>query len=591
MFKLSKNNDYKLELEALSKSQAVIRFDLEGHILDANENFCRATGYGLDEIVGKHHGIFVENTYRQSAEYRQFWADLAKGEFKAEQFKRIRKDGTEIWIEASYNPIFDGSGKPVRVVKYATDITAKMLEHANFEGQLQAISKSQAVIEFNLDGTILTANENFCGAVGYSLSEIQGKHHSMFAEPSYGASAEYRAFWDSLRNGQFHAGEYKRIAKGGREIWIQASYNPIFDMNGKPFKVVKYASDITAAKIAAVDAAGQLAAVSKSQAVILFSMDGVILEANDNFLATVGYRADEIIGQHHSIFVDSDYKKSTEYRDFWEILKSGQFHAGEFMRITKSGEEVWIQASYNPIYDMDGKLSKVVKYATNITERVQGKEVMKENLRSTILSSAENTNCLSEELKQYLVGVSSATSEMVASISEISGSTDSAKNLTQAAVKDIEKTENVIQNLQKSSAEIGDILKLVTDIAGQTNLLALNATIESARAGEAGKGFAVVANEVKELAERTTVATEEIRNKITTIQTESSDALSSITTAIDAVRSVDSATISIASAIEEQSAVTTEIDRSVASANDKVVEVDGGILAIKDSVEVNINSM
>ena len=362
-----KSADAAGQLGAIGKSQAVIELSLDGKILDANENFLAVLGYGLAEIKGQHHSMFVTAADKASTEYRLFWEKLGRGEFDAGQYKRIGKGGKEVWIEASYNPIFDMNGKPFKVVKYATDITGSKMQAADFAGQLSAIGKSQAVIEFSMDGRILTANENFLKSVGYALPEIKGQHHSMFAEGTHAMSAEYRAFWEKLNRGEFDSGQYKCIGKGGKEIWIEASYNPILDLNGKPFKVVKYATDITAAKLQAADFAGQLGAIGKSQAVIEFSMDGRILTANENFLKALGYGLDEIVGRHHSMFADAAHAASAEYRAFWEKLGRGEFDAGQYKRIGKGGKEVWIEASYNPIFDMNGKPFKVVKYATDIT--------------------------------------------------------------------------------------------------------------------------------------------------------------------------------------------------------------------------------
>jgi methyl-accepting chemotaxis protein len=237
------------KIAAMSRAQAVIEFNMDGTIVTANDNFLGAIGYTLAEIQGKHHSIFVVPEERDSAGYREFWAKLNQGKFDAAEYKRIGKGGKEIWILATYNPILDEAGKPFKVVKFATDVTAQKMKAADNDGQIEAIKKSQAVIEFNMDGTIRWANENFCNALGYSLSEIQGKHHRMFVEPHERDAPAYQEFWDNLNLGQYQAAEYKRIAKGGREIWIQASYNPILDLNGKPFKVVKYATDITAQAI------------------------------------------------------------------------------------------------------------------------------------------------------------------------------------------------------------------------------------------------------------------------------------------------------------------------------------------------------
>jgi methyl-accepting chemotaxis protein len=239
------NLNYAAQSAAAGRAQAVIEFKLDGTIVTANENFLNAMGYSLGEIQGKHHSIFMPPAERDGAAYREFWAALNRGEFQAAEYKRIGKGGKEVWILASYNPVLDEKGKPFKVVKFATDVTAQKLRNADLSGQIDAIGKSQAVIEFNLDGTIIHANENFLRALGYTLGEIKGRHHSMFVEQTERDSPAYREFWASLNRGEFQAAEYKRIGKGGKEIYIQASYNPIFDLNGKPFKVVKYASDVT----------------------------------------------------------------------------------------------------------------------------------------------------------------------------------------------------------------------------------------------------------------------------------------------------------------------------------------------------------
>ena len=240
-----RNLDFGAQVAAASRSQAVIEFNMDGTIITANANFLGALGYSLDEIKGKHHSMFVEPKERDGAAYREFWAALNRGEYQAAEYKRIGKGGREVWIQASYNPVFDEKGKPFKVVKFATDVSAQKLKNADLAGQIAAIDKAQAVIEFNMDGTIITANANFLGALGYSLAEIKGKHHSMFVEPSERDSVAYREFWAALNRGEYQSAEYKRIGKGGKEVYIQASYNPILDLNGKPFKVVKYATDVT----------------------------------------------------------------------------------------------------------------------------------------------------------------------------------------------------------------------------------------------------------------------------------------------------------------------------------------------------------
>ena len=232
--------------QALDRVQAIIEFNLDGTVVSANENFLNIFGYELDEIVGKHHRMFCDPAYVETDAYDEFWKKLGRGEYHAAEFKRIAKGGREIWLQASYNPVFDKDGNPVRVMKFATDVTASKLQIAEFEGKIRAIERAQAVIEFELDGTVITANENFLDIFGYSLDEVVGKHHRIFCDPGYAESPEYTQFWQKLGRGEYDAGEFKRISKDGAEIWLQASYNPIFDMDGRPLKVVKFASDITA---------------------------------------------------------------------------------------------------------------------------------------------------------------------------------------------------------------------------------------------------------------------------------------------------------------------------------------------------------
>lgn len=253
-FSNSKNSksDNDLVVEALNKSLAVIEFEPSGVILTANDNFLTVMGYRLEEVQGQHHAIFVADDESKSAEYQAFWQRLRAGEFISDEFKRVDKNGRNVWIQATYNPVLDANGNVIKVVKFASDITAQKNKAYEIAGQIEAIGKSQAVIEFELDGTIISANENFLNTLGYQLDEIVGKHHSMFVESTHAQSKEYQAFWQKLGCGEFDSGEYLRIAKDGSTVWIQASYNPIFDLTGKPYKVVKYASDITAQKQAEV---------------------------------------------------------------------------------------------------------------------------------------------------------------------------------------------------------------------------------------------------------------------------------------------------------------------------------------------------
>ena len=544
MFGRKSPSDAQARLDAISRSQAMIEFNLDGSIITANRNFLDALGYRLDEIQGKHHSMFVPADQRDTAEYKAFWAALNRGEYQAREFKRIAKDGREVWIEASYNPVLDGNGKTVMVAKIATDITAKKIRSMTDASKIDAISRAQAVIEFKLDGTVVTANENFCKTLGYSLAEIEGKHHSLFMPQAERDSATYRAFWEKLNRGEYQAGEFKRVGKGGREVWILASYNPLIDENGKPYGVVKFATDVTAEKLKNADLAGQIAAIDKAQAVIEFNMDGTIITANANFLGALGYSLAEIKGKHHGMFVDPAEREGAAYREFWAALNRGQYQAAEYKRIGKGGKEVYIQASYNPILDLNGKPFKVVKYATDTTKQV--------------LVRMGN-----ERVRGMMESVAAGSEELNASVREISEAMTKSRETATSAVEQVSAADAQAQRLTEAAQAMSGIVELINNITGQINLLALNATIESARAGEAGRGFAVVASEVKSLANQAKQATDKIGQEIGSLNGISGDVVSALGSIKQAINNVSEYVTSTAAAVEEQSTVTNEMSTSM----------------------------
>ncbi|MBR1179674.1 PAS domain-containing methyl-accepting chemotaxis protein [Bradyrhizobium sp. KB893862 SZCCT0404] len=544
MFGRKSHGHAEAQLAAIGRSQAMIEFKLDGTIITANKNFLDALGYRLDEIQGKHHSMFVPADQRDNAEYKAFWAALNRGEYQAREFRRIAKGGREVWIEASYNPVLDGEGKAVMVAKIATDITEKKIRSMTDASKIAASSRAQAVIEFKLDGTVVAANENFCKALGYSLAEIEGRHHSLFVEQAERDSAAYREFWARLNRGEYQAGEFKRIGKGGREVWILASYNPLFDENGKPFGVVKYATDVTAEKLKNANLSGQISAIDKAQAVIEFNMDGTIITANANFLATLGYSLAEIQGKHHSMFVEPGERDGAAYREFWAALGRGQYQAAEYKRIGKGGREVYIQASYNPILDLNGKPFKVVKYATDTTRQV--------------LVRMGN-----ERVRGMMESVAAGSEELNASVREISEAMTKSRETAMGAVEQVASADAQAQRLTEAAQAMTGIVEMINSITGQINLLALNATIESARAGEAGRGFAVVASEVKSLANQAKQATDKIGQEIGSLNGISADVVNALGSIKQAISNVSEYVTSTAAAVEEQSTVTNEMSTSM----------------------------
>lgn len=705
-------------IKALHRSQAVIEFDLEGFVSTANENFLKVMGYTLEEIRGKHHSLFCDPKDATGVEYKAFWQKLGHGEFVTGEYRRLDKNGRDIWLQASYNPILTAAGKPYKVVKFATDIsetkaelkartdiinltsivseadlkgdiltinekfcqvsqyspeeligkphnttrhqdmpketfktlwstigrgqlfrgiiknrkkdgnpyyvdaviapilgangkpkkylgvrydiTDAEVERQNMRGLFDAINSAYAYIEFDMNGNILTFNENFQKTMGYSKEEAAGKHHRLFVDPAMASTPAYTQFWADLKNGKEQNDAFKRFTKDGREVWLQAVYAPVKDEMGRVQKVVKIATDVTKSKMLAADNAGQVAAINRAQAVIEFNLDGTILTANENFLKAMGYDFSEIKGRHHRMFCTEEFANSAAYRALWDKLNRGEFDSGEYKRMGKGGREVWINASYNPVFDLNGKPYKVAKYATEITKVKHMIQAVEETARVLSSSSQELTatatemsnmaghtsqeavvaSAAAEEVAAGVQTVATNIEEMVASIKEISRSTIESSEMAKTTMARAQETNKTITQLGVSSQEIGDVIKVISSIAQQTNLLALNATIEAARAGEAGRGFAVVANEVKELAKQTAKATHEITNKISAIQSDTQNAVQAIGGISQAVDKLNGISGVIAAAVEEQTATSNEVARVVFESKKGVESIAATIKAM-----------
>ncbi|WP_331001519.1 methyl-accepting chemotaxis protein [Nitrogeniibacter aestuarii] len=528
---VAKNKSTSAELEylkslteAISRSQAMIEFEPNGTIITANDNFLNALGYRLDEIKGQHHRMFVDPVEASSPDYVAFWAKLARGEFDARQYKRIGKGGKEIWIQASYNPIFDHDGKVVRVVKWATDISEQKLKFADFEGQLAAISKAQAVIEFELDGTIRYANDNFLNAVGYTLDEVRGKHHSIFVDPDHRKSAEYRAFWEKLGRGEYDAGQYMRVTKTGEEIWIQASYNPIMDMNGKPFKVVKYATDVTA-QVRAARAMEE--AVAQTGVVVAAAQEGdltqrVPLDGKDGSIEALCAGVNSLV----DIMVDvvGRVKEATG-------------------AISTASQEI---AQGNA--DLSGRTEN---QASSLEETASSME----ELTSTVRQNTENA-------KQ--------ANELAAGASDV-------------ATKGGDVVSQVVDTMSKiseSSKKIADIIGVIDGIAFQTNILALNAAVEAARAGEQGRGFAVVASEVRNLAQRSASAAKEIKELI-------SDSVDKVNSGSELVNKAGDTMDQVVSSVRKVTEIMAEIANASVEQSSGIEQVNIAITQMDEVTQQN----
>ncbi|MBC9248914.1 pili assembly chaperone [Pseudomonas alcaligenes] len=363
---------------------------------------------------------------------------------------------------------------------------------ASSQQALAAIKQTMAMIEFTAQGDILDANEPFLTTMGYRLDELRGQHHRMFCPKDLLASPAYSQFWQRLGNGESFSDRFMRVARGGREIWLEASYLPVRDADGRVCRVIKVATDITAQVHAEHQHESLLNAINRSMAVIEFNLKGEVITANDNFLHTMGYRLEEVRGKHHSQFCDREEAASDGYRRFWQRLNQGEFISDRFKRIAKSGQTIWLRATYNPLYDASGQLYGVVKFASDITSQVEHREAEAAAAQLAFASARETD------------------SSAVAG----AGTVEEAVYMVRGIADELGQVAGKVGALSEQSERISSIVQVIRGIAEQTNLLALNAAIEAARAGEQGRGFAVVADEVRNLAARTSQATVEINEVV-----------------------------------------------------------------------------
>ena len=474
---------------------ATLTVDRQGLILDASPAMLSMLGYARSALIGQPHALLCPEEDQWPEAERPPWRRDGQQHETPRSPRRVRADGQACWPSLAQVPLPGPDGAPQAWLEVALDSSAREEAHADLLARDAALHRSQAVIEFDLQGCVLTANDNFLRTMGYQAEDVMGRHHRMFCTPEDAQSADYLHFWASLQRGEYRTGEFRRIGNRGQEVWIQASYNPILGSDGQPRKIVKFALDVTAQKLAATEAQSSFAAISRSAAVISFDLQGRVLDANGNFLRTMGYTLEEISGQHHSLFCEPAYAQSREYREFWADLNAGRFAAGRFKRRGKLGADVWIEASYNPILDQLGRPTQIMKVATDVTDHVRREQEVAGKICA---------------MTQVLSDLSGSIDRIARSAQDCNAQSQASVGQAQAGSALLTQAREAIDEMQRSSRDIQQMVETIGQIANQTHLLAFNAAIEAARAGEHGMGFSVVADEVRKLAEKSAGAARQI---------------------------------------------------------------------------------
>lgn len=577
--------------EAAKRSLGMLSFFMDGTIETANDKVLKALGFDLSEVKGLPH-YFLWGKQNPSDECKKLWTKLEHGEEVSGEFKYTGKNGKEVWFLSSFNLIKDEHGKISKVVSFSLDMTAVKME---LKVRTDIMNITSIVSEADLKGDILSINDKYTEVSKYTREELIGKPHNITRHPDMPEEV-FREMWATIGRGHIFRGMIKNRAKDGTPYYVDAVIAPIMGDNGKPKKYLGVRYDITVDEIERQNMKGVIHAIDTSFAYLEFDIMGHVLKTNKIFQDVMGYSEDSLKGKHHRMLCEPSFANSPEYINFWADLKAGKNQSGIFKRVSSSGKEIYLQAVYSPVADEMGRVYKVIKIATDVTEQQIINEIQETatalasasaELTSTATEMSNTSNRTSkesqaasataEEVASGVQIVAMNVEEMVASIKEIARSTSESSRMAKMTLEKAQESNVTITKLGISSKQIGDVIKVISSIAQQTNLLALNATIEAARAGEAGKGFAVVANEVKELAKQTAKATDDITNKIGAIQSDTKSAIDAIEGISQAVDKLNGISAVIAAAVEEQTATTNEITRVVVQSKKGVESIAGTI--------------